>query len=120
MLLRVAVVVNPEVTPNALQEHTGKSRRQTRMFIFTEGQGRREIHESARGCLHAEKHLRAVRLFFALAPFMRVRAKRSSVRRRNFAGSPAHGSQSDEFAIPSSTRIVAKRAEPASLPNDEW
>ena len=75
MLFRVAVVVNPEVTPNAVQEHTGKRRRQTRMFIFTEGQGRREMHESARGRLHAEKNLRAVRLVFALAPFMRVRGK---------------------------------------------
>src|SRR5579872_6278866 len=45
------------------------------MFIFTEGQGRREIHKSARGRLHAEKHLRAIRLFFALAPFMWVRGK---------------------------------------------
>ena len=45
------------------------------MFIFTEGQGWREIHESARGRLHAEKKLRAVRLVFALAPFMRVRGK---------------------------------------------
>src|SRR5713101_4520025 len=45
------------------------------MFNFTEGQGRREIHESARGRLHAEKNLRAVRLFFALVPFMRVRGK---------------------------------------------
>src|ERR1700682_4383275 len=45
------------------------------MFIFTEGQGRREIHESARGRLHAEENLRAVRLVFALAPFMRVRGK---------------------------------------------
>ena len=45
------------------------------MFNFTEGQGRREIHESARGRLHAEKNLRAVRLVFALAPFMRVRGK---------------------------------------------
>src|SRR6202035_918477 len=45
------------------------------MFIFKEGQGRREIHESARGRLHAEKNLRAVRLVFALAPFMRVRRK---------------------------------------------
>src|ERR1700675_1058599 len=45
------------------------------MFIFKEGQGRREIHESARGRLHAEKNLRAVRLVFALAPFMRVRGK---------------------------------------------
>ena len=45
------------------------------MFIFTEGQSRREIHESARGRLHAEKNLRAVRLVFALAPFMRVRGK---------------------------------------------
>src|ERR1022692_3016840 len=45
------------------------------MFIFTEGQGRPEIHESARGRLHAEKNLRAVRLVFALAPLMRVRGK---------------------------------------------
>src|ERR1700693_4861794 len=45
------------------------------MFIFTEGQGRREIHESARGRLHAKKDLRAVGLVFALAPFMRVRGK---------------------------------------------
>src|ERR1700719_1419202 len=45
------------------------------MFIFTEGQGRREIHESARRRLHAEKNLRAVWLVFALAPFMRVRGK---------------------------------------------
>jgi hypothetical protein len=45
------------------------------MFIFTEGEGRREIHESARGRLHAEEDLRAVGLVFALAPFMRVRGK---------------------------------------------
>jgi hypothetical protein len=45
------------------------------MFIFKDGQGRREIHESARGRLHAEENLRAVRLVFALAPFMRVRGK---------------------------------------------
>src|ERR1700687_1768896 len=45
------------------------------MFIFTDGPGWREIHESARGRLHAEKNLRAVRLVFALAPFMRVRRK---------------------------------------------
>src|ERR1700693_2581556 len=75
MVFRVAVVVNPEAASDAVQEHTGKRRRQTRMFTFTEGQGRREIHESARGCLHVEKHLRAVRLVFALAPFMWVRGK---------------------------------------------
>src|ERR1700686_1814074 len=45
------------------------------MFNFTEGQGRRQINESAGGRLHAEKNLRAVRLVFALAPFMRVRGK---------------------------------------------
>src|SRR6202140_1887155 len=45
------------------------------MFFFTKSQCRPEIHKSARGGLQVEKHLRAVRLVFALAPFMRVRGK---------------------------------------------
>src|SRR5665213_1279914 len=48
-----------------------------------------------------------------------LRTKRSSVRLMNFTGSLAHASQSDGFAIPSSTRIVAKRADAASLTNGE-
>ena len=75
MLFRVAVVVDPEATPKAVQEHTGKRHRQMRMFLFAEGEGRPKIHESARGRLHVEKHLRTVGLVFGLTPFVRVRRK---------------------------------------------
>src|ERR1700675_1058598 len=48
-----------------------------------------------------------------------LRTKRSSVRRRNFAGSPAPAFQSEGFAVSGSTQILAKRADAASLPKDE-
>jgi hypothetical protein len=76
VLLGVAVVVNPEVAPNAVEEQTSKRCRQTGMFLFKNSQCRPEIHKSARGRLHGEKHLRAVWLVFALAPFMWVCGKR--------------------------------------------
>ena len=73
MLLRVAVVIDAEATPNTVQEHPRKRGRQTRMMLLAQCQGWPEIHEPAGMRLDGEKDLRTVRLILGFAPFMRVR-----------------------------------------------
>jgi hypothetical protein len=72
VLFRIAVIVNPEKSPEAMQEEPGERHWQPWVFLLAKSEGWPKIHEPARRCLHVDKHLRTVRLIFGFGPFVRV------------------------------------------------
>src|SRR5580698_4037864 len=75
MLSSIAIVVDPETTPQTVQEHSGERHRQLRVLFFAESESRPKIHEPAGARLHVEKHLGTIGLVFGLTPFVWVRRK---------------------------------------------
>src|SRR5579863_6438092 len=73
MLPRIAIIVDPKTTSQAVQEHSGERHRQLRVLLLAESESRPKIHEPARGRLHVEKHLGTIGLVFGLAPFVWIR-----------------------------------------------
>ena len=57
MLSRIAIIVDPETTPQAVQEHSRERHRQLRVLLFAESESWPQIHEPAGARLHVEKHL---------------------------------------------------------------
>jgi hypothetical protein len=73
MLSGIAIIVDPETTPQTVQEHSGERYRQLRVLLFAKSESRPKIHEPAGARLHVEKHLGTIGLIFGLTPFVWIR-----------------------------------------------